>query len=195
MKIRNILFTTIAAAILTACGSSKSIQQQPTNGNAGTITTPQQPTITQPKNVVAKLDINISDKSKGSSMSVDGKLQMRYNEVVRLLITPYGIMEAGRLEFTPDYVLLVNRINKEYVRARYDEVDFLKKNGITFSTIQENFWKEYKKEHITLNIDKMALKIDVKKVTNDSNWDATTTVSDKFKQVSLAEVLGKLGGF
>lgn len=193
----NIILAIAFAVIITSCGSKKSLEKTDTTITTtpgAIITTPEKPATVQEKNVVAKLDINISDKQKGGGMSVDGKLQMRRDEIVRLLITPYGIMEAGRLEFTPDYVILVDRINKEYVKAKYSDIDFLKKNNINFGAIQEQFWNEYKKQHITLDIDKMQLKIDVKSVSNSSSWDVQTTLSDKYRQVSVAEVLKKLSG-
>ncbi len=67
---------------------------------------------------------------------------MRRDEVIRITITPFGIMEAGRIEFTPDYVLVVDRINKQYIKATYSDVDFLKANGMDFYTLQALFWNE-----------------------------------------------------
>ena len=37
--------------------------------------------------------------------------------MIRIQLTPLGLMEAGRIEFTKDYVLVVDRINKEYIKA------------------------------------------------------------------------------
>ena len=51
-------------------------------------------------------------------------------------------MEVGRLEFTPDYVLLINRLEKEYVKATYSDLDFLKANGLDFYALQSLFWNE-----------------------------------------------------
>lgn len=48
----------------------------------------------------------------------------------------------GRLEFTPDYVLVIDRLHKEYVKADYSQVDFLRQNGITFYSLQSLFWNQ-----------------------------------------------------
>lgn len=91
-------------------------------------------------NIVSKIDFTLN--AMGKDISVSGKLYMRKNEVVRIQLTPFGLMEVGRLEFTPDYVLLINRLEKEYVKATYSELDFLKANGLDFYALQSLFWNE-----------------------------------------------------
>ena len=142
--------------------------------------------------VTAKLDVKINDGK--NNISVDGRLQMQHDVVVRVLVTPLGLMEAGRLEFTPDYVLLIDRIHKQYVKESYDNVEMLKKNGITFQVIQNRFWDEYKKNHISLTLGSTSLGIDVKKVDYDAKVDAATEVSAKYEKVAMKEVLSKLPG-
>ncbi|MBR2249933.1 MAG: DUF4292 domain-containing protein, partial [Prevotella sp.] len=67
------------------------------------------------KNISSKIDFTIS--RGGKDISVGGKLQMRRDEVIRIqLNVPLIGMEAGRLEFTKDYVLIVDRIHSEYVK-------------------------------------------------------------------------------
>lgn len=92
------------------------------------------------KQVSSKIDFTV--KSGSRDISVDGTIHMRKDDVIRIQLTPLGIMEVGRLEFTPDYVLVMDRINKEYVKAKYSEIDFLANNGITFSTLQSLFWNQ-----------------------------------------------------
>ena len=48
----------------------------------------------------------------------------------------------GRLEFAPDYVLILDRYHKQYVKADYTQVYFLKKQGISFYTLQALFWNQ-----------------------------------------------------
>lgn len=88
--------------------------------------------------ISSKLKFTIDTGSK--NFSVSGSLKMKKDEVICLRLTPLDLMEAGRLEFTPDYVLLMDRINKEYVKVRYDEVGFLKRNGLDFYVLQALFW-------------------------------------------------------
>lgn len=95
---------------------------------------------TYSQNIVSKIGLTIG--AMGKKTSVEGKLQMRKNQVVRITLSPLGIMEVGRLEFTPDYVLVVDRINKEYVKASYNDLDFLRDNGLDFYSLQALFWNQ-----------------------------------------------------
>ncbi len=92
------------------------------------------------KNVNSKISLGI--KGVGKDLTLDGKLQMRKGQVIRITIVPFGLMEVARLEFTPTYVLLIDRMHKEYVKASYDDVAFLRTEGLTFYTLQSLFWNE-----------------------------------------------------
>jgi len=77
----------------------------------------------------------------GKDLSVNGSLKMKRDDVVRLSLRFLG-MEVGLLEFTPQDVLVVDRVNKQYVRAAYGEVSFLKAAGLDFYSLQALFWNE-----------------------------------------------------
>lgn len=93
------------------------------------------------KNIVGGMSFRL--QTSGKNVSVSGKLSMRRDQVIRLqLFLPIIGTEVGRLEFTPDHVLLIDRLHKEYVEAGYDKVSFLKENGITFYSLQALFWNQ-----------------------------------------------------
>ena len=75
-------------------------------------------------------------------LTLTGNLKMRRNDVIRLQLMAFGFVEAGRLEFTKDYVLIMDRINKQYLKAPYRQVDFLRNSGLNFSALQALFWNE-----------------------------------------------------
>lgn len=230
------------------------------------------------KNVVSKIKCTI--QTGGNNISVGGSLHMRRDEVIRIQLVPLGLMEAGRLEFSKDHVLLVDRINKEYVKASYSDVDFLKRNGLDFYALQALFWNQlyvpgtqkitdsslksfvaelddatdakvsttYGKMSYVWTADKqtaliknvnakytggngdtsvncqysgfkslgtkqfptgiyltmstklvknacnMSLNLQLNTLSTDSDWDAETTISSRYRQVSVEEILSKLGG-
>ena len=138
----------IAIAIFTSCGSHKSAVS-----DANTETFTDKSAVAQlayvtkvygnaptANAITAKIDFDI--KAMGQDMSVDGKLQMMRDKVIRITLSPLGLMEVGRLEFTPQQVLLVDRMNKQYVRASYNDLDFLRNNGLDFYSLQALFWNE-----------------------------------------------------
>lgn len=77
----------------------------------------------------------------GKDLSANGKLQMKRNQMVRISLRMLGF-EVGVMEFTPTDVLVIDRFNKQYVRAAYNEVGFLRQAGLDFYSLQALFWNE-----------------------------------------------------
>lgn len=186
----------IAAAVLAACGSHKTVQQTEQMKPAVTVTDePKAPEVT---NVSAKADILVN--AMGQTINVDGKIQLRYGEVMRVLITPYGLMEVARLEFTPDYVMLVNRMGNEYVKVSYDDLNAMGGTSIDFNKLQNVVWKQsfIPGNKIDLAFDipgvsgKTGLTLTLGKVSNDPNWDARTVLNSNYKQVTVQEMFNKI---
>lgn len=75
-------------------------------------------------------------------LTLTGNLKMKRDEVIRLQLMAFGFVEAGRLEFTKDYVLIMDRINKQYLKVSYEYLSFLRNSGINFYTLQALFWNE-----------------------------------------------------
>lgn len=92
------------------------------------------------KNIAAAITFRLT-QGNGKEISVPGQLRMRKDEVIRLsLQVPILGTEVGRIEFAKDYVLFVDRMHKEYVKAKYSDVGFLRDNGINFYSLQALFW-------------------------------------------------------
>ena len=85
-----------------------------------------------------KFTVNVGNKE----ISLSGNLRMKRNDVIRLQLMALGLVEAARLEFTQDYVLIMDRINKQFLKAPYHDVEFLRNSGINFNTLQALFWNE-----------------------------------------------------
>lgn len=91
------------------------------------------------KNIVA--DMTFTANMDGKNISVPGAVRMRRDEVIRLqLFIPLLGSEVGRVEFTPDYVLVIDRMHKQYVKGDYNQLSFLKNNGLNFYSLQALFW-------------------------------------------------------
>ena len=96
-----------------------------------------------------KLEVNdITSKIKFTvevgeqNISLTGNLRMKRDDVIQLQLMAFGFVEAARLEFTNDYALVVDRINKKYIKAPYSKVDFLRENKLDFYALQSLFWNE-----------------------------------------------------
>lgn len=95
----------------------------------------------QVDNIVGSANVTLKFGEK--SITVPGSVHMRKDQVIRIQLSiPLLGSEIGRLEFTPDYVLVMDRINKQYVKGDYNQLDFLRDNGITFYSLQALFWNQ-----------------------------------------------------
>ena len=152
----------IATIVVSSCGTKKHLVKEPTVVQPTTAPSGQvKPTDTKSMeevrkqqfaqrvldnavyvdNITSKIDFTINSGSK--KIEVSGKIQMRRDDVIRIqLSVPILGMEAGRLEFTKDYVMIVDRIHTEYVKGDYNKVDFLKNNGLDFYSLQALFWNQ-----------------------------------------------------
>ena len=90
--------------------------------------------------ITSKLKFSIEYGSQ--QLSLTGNLKMKRDDVIQMQLMAFGFVEAGRLEFTKDYVLIIDRINKQYIKAPYNYVDFLRNSVINFYTLQALFWNE-----------------------------------------------------
>ena len=199
---------------LASCHSSKKAMKDKTDKTkpTTTITTPttstkkpdkQDPDLNKMKvavgtNFTSKVRVTITQE--GKDVTTSGNLRMRYGDVIQLtLVDPLlGIAEIGRLELSPDKVLIIDRVNKRYVDTNYEEFSALKSRNIDFNTIQEFFWQEAKKgDKFAYTIPaKKDIKLDLRLSNKGSNanWDAHTAVSGKYTKTDANKLFGSIIG-
>ena len=86
--------------------------------------------------------VKFSVEMGNRQMTLTGNLKMKRDDVIRLQLMAFGFVEAGRLEFTKDYVLIVDRINKQYLKVPYMQLEFFRHSGVDFNMLQALFWNE-----------------------------------------------------
>lgn len=94
------------------------------------------------ENLTAKVKVTVSNGKK--TISTSGTLRMKKNDVVQIsLVDPIiGIAEVGRMEFTKDKMLVIDRVNRRYVSVAYNNIGFLKNAKVDFYALQALFWNE-----------------------------------------------------
>ena len=90
--------------------------------------------------VTSKVKFSVEVGSQ--QLTLTGNLKMKRDDVIRLQLMAFGFVEAGRLEFTPEYVLVMDRINKQYLKVPYQQLDFMRNSGLDFYALQALFWNE-----------------------------------------------------
>ena len=76
------------------------------------------------KNIVGNMSFTLQAGDK--DITVPGKLSMRKDEIIRIqLFIPILGTEVGRLEFTPDHVLIIDRLHKEsFTSSELDKLTY-----------------------------------------------------------------------
>ncbi len=131
--------------VLVACGTQKKAVKETKTETPSTMKAQQ---FLQKVNDNAQYAKFITSKVKFSvevgnqQLTLTGNLKMKRDDVIRLQLMAFGFVEAGRLEFTKDYVLIMDRINKQFIKASYNQLDFMRNSGLNFYSLQALFWNE-----------------------------------------------------
>ena len=153
--LQSIVHYTLAIALVMAfvsCRSSKKAPKEDTDITSSTAQVTTQPasdaqivaSVLAQQQTVKGLRSKVSVRLAygGKSASASGQLKMKRDEIVQVSITALGIMELGRLELTPQYLLVLDRVNNQYLQVAWTDVPELAQAGVDFSTFQALFWNE-----------------------------------------------------
>ena len=121
---RRIVYLLLVVVVLAGCKSSKRLVTSETKAPVCSY-------------LASKLQLTIPDK-KGGSLSVGGTMKMKTHERVQIsLLMPILRTEVARIEVTPDEVLLVDRMNKRFVRATKAELKNVLSKNVEFSRLEK----------------------------------------------------------
>ena len=146
MKTSNFLKVAIMALplVLASCSSKKKVVEETkpvvVNSEQGKFLDKVKSNAQTTKFITSKIKFSVEVGAQ--DITLTGNLKMKRDDVIRLQLMAFGFVEAARLEFTKDYVLVMDRINKQYLKAPYMQIDFLRNSGLNFSTLQALFWNE-----------------------------------------------------
>ena len=85
----------------------------------------------------SKVSMNISTGTK--SLSSKGSLRIVKNEAIQLSIQPLFGIEMFRLYVEPDHIVVLDRMNKRYVKESFDDIKGKNSIGFNFYTLQSLF--------------------------------------------------------
>lgn len=121
---KRFVYLLLVVVVLAGCKSSKRLATSETKVPVSSYLT-------------SKLQLTIPNK-KGGSMSVGGTMKMKTHERVQVsLLMPILRTEVARIEITPDEVLLVDRMNRRFVRATKEELKGMLPKNAEFSRLEK----------------------------------------------------------
>lgn len=142
-RIYTILWTVALVLMLASCSSTKSLK------NAHSIEGMTETEYVE--NVIAnaggrealtaKMSLSVDLEGKGAT-KVNGTLRIKKGEVIQMSIAPLLGIEVARAEISPDGVLVIDRMNKRYVRVSFIELKALANADLDFHTLQALFLNE-----------------------------------------------------
>ncbi|WP_455584829.1 DUF4292 domain-containing protein [Bacteroides sp.] len=181
---RKILYLLLLVTVLAGCRSSKTAVS----------TVPE-----TPHYLSSRLQLTIPSGANGS-ITAGGTMKMKSGERVQLsILMPILRTEIARLEITPDEVLLIDRMNKRYVRASRNELSDVLPKDAKFSKLEELLQNASlpggKAELSGKELGIPSLERAKVRLYDFSSKDFTMTpteVSDRYTQVPLSELLNML---
>lgn len=121
---RRFVYLLLVVVVLAGCKSSKRLATSETKAPVSGY-------------LASKLQLTIPNKG-GGSMSVGGTMKMKTHERVQVsLLMPILRTEVARIEITPDEVLLVDRMNRRFVRATKEELKGMLPKNAEFSRLEK----------------------------------------------------------
>lgn len=121
---KRFVYLLLVVVVLAGCKSSKRLATSETKAPVSSY-------------LASKLQLTIPNK-KGGSMSVGGTMKMKTHERVQVsLLMPILRTEVARIEITPDEVLLVDRMNRRFVRATKEELKGMLPKNAEFSRLEK----------------------------------------------------------
>lgn len=121
---KRFVYLLLVVVVLAGCKSSKRLATSETKTPVSSYLT-------------SRLQLTIPNK-KGGSMSVGGTMKMKTHERVQVsLLMPILRTEVARIEITPDEVLLVDRMNRRFVRATKEELKGMLPKNAEFSRLEK----------------------------------------------------------
>ena len=142
---RSVYYILLAAlvAFMASCSSSRKASKMPMVGNLTGVEYVEKVITAVPDwtslSGKTSLELNLGGKEK---TRVNASLRIRRGEAIQLLVTPVLGIEVARLELTPQGLLLVDRMNKRFVRASFTEVSRILHVELDFHSLQALFLNE-----------------------------------------------------
>lgn len=141
-----ILLLTTAVLLLASCNPTRWV-----TGSKTPEPTVAANTIDHPLAAIAQPNISHTDFTARMSadfsygdhlLTVKGNLRMRRGDVIQMAFTALGMVEIARVELTPDAVLLIDRMSKQYATVPYDQLPILQDVGLNYDILESLLWNE-----------------------------------------------------
>ncbi len=143
----------------------------------------------------SKLELTIPHKD--AVFTVGGTMKLKRKEMIQFsLLMPILRTEVARVQVTPDELLIVDRMNRRFVRAGDSELRYAVVSGFTYDKLEKllrRMARDGKSKSITgedLGLTKLKkAKVEFYDFSTDPVSISPIELSSRYKQVTLEEML------
>ena len=133
-SLRVLLFL-LVAALLAGCSPTKNIKKESNVAGLSLAEVVAMPAV-QGNVEGYSAKVKLQGRADKKDISLSGTMKLKEGEGVQVSITPLGLFEAARVEFSPLSAMLMNRMKKEYSVVRYSDVPLLSHLGLDYSLLE-----------------------------------------------------------
>ena len=145
--------------------------------------------------LLSKLELTIPHKD--AVFTVGGTMKLKRKEMIQFsLLMPILRTEVARVQVTPDELLIVDRMNRRFVRAGDSELRYAVVSGFTYDKLEKllrRMARDGKSKSITgedLGLAKLKkAKVEFYDFSTDPVSISPIELSSRYKQVTLEEML------
>lgn len=142
-QILKLTWVGVLVLLLASCGSNRWMEKSPrVGGLSGRAYT--EKVIELAPNwecVTGKVALALDMGTKGTT-KVNATLRMKRGEVIQLSVAPLLGIEVARMEFSPEGILVLDRLHKRYVQASFEQLNSWMQTDLSFHVLQSLFLNE-----------------------------------------------------
>ena len=139
----NYIGVLVLVALMGSCSSVNKMKKMPMVGDVTGAEYVEKAIALAPQwnNISGKTSIELQ-LGKKERTRVNASLRIRRGQLIQLSVAPVLGIEVARLDLTPEGLLLVDRVNKRFVRAPFTELSELLHIDVNFHILQSLFLNE-----------------------------------------------------
>ena len=141
--ILKLTFVVVVTLLLASCGSNRWMERSPRVGGLSGRAYTEKVIELSPnwECVTGKVALALDMGAKGTT-KVNATLRMKRGEVIQFSVAPLLGIEVVRMEISPQGILVLDRLNKRYVQASFEQVNQWVRTDLSFHVLQSLFFNE-----------------------------------------------------
>ena len=182
----------VAVLIVTSCKSSRGVA-----GSKPSVAESHQ--MLTSRCLSARVELTVP--TRDAVLTVNGNMKLLRDERIQIsLLMPILRTEVARIDFTPDELLLVDRMGKRYCRVRRESLGEQLSESVDFSRLEQFIRQQAVRGEFTLTANQFGLtgldraKLRLSNFSGEDFSMSPTELNSRYTEVTIGEILRLLQG-